>query len=290
MPDEQPLQRPVREISEDNSFRWMGLLLIVAIASLLYYKYGDNIAGVSIQAPFDSSGAGQPAQRELTGEPEPAESQPERFSAGFPTIPTNQEFADLDSSDQSIEQDINSRLNNSALLEWLGEAELIRKAVAVVDNAARGHVARKLLDLPAPNSALQVDGDAPGMLVDPQSYARYDDYVDMIMALDSSTLHQLYLQYHPLLQQAFAELGNPNPNFDDALAAACQIALDTPEISGSLLVQRVEGSIVFVDQEIEALPDLQKLLIRMGPDNRARVKRKIAEFQSILFRDAPVTG
>jgi hypothetical protein len=38
----------------------------------------------------------------------------------------------------------------------------------------------------------------------------------------------------------------------------------------------------YADPELEALPDAQKLLLRMGPDNILKLKTKLQQIQSAL--------
>ena len=43
-----------------------------------------------------------------------------------------------------------------------------------------------------------------------------------------------------------------------------------------------EAYYLYVDEELEALTAGQKVLLRMGPDNAARVKAKLAEIRNAL--------
>ena len=93
----------------------------------------------------------------------------------------------------------------------------------------------------------------------------------------------MFAQFKPLLEQAYAELGNPDKFFGQALSESFQIILDTPDINTPPMVQRIEGRTMYVDVGLENLKDIQKLLIRIGPKNRAIIKQKVEELKIKLL-------
>jgi len=67
------------------------------------------------------------------------------------------------------------------------------------------------------------------------------------------------------------------------LRAAIKEVLDTPEPgSGQIELQRVSLVYQFADPKLEALPPLQKQLLRMGPENSRRVKAYLRELAAAL--------
>ena len=273
-------------LRSDNTYKWLGLLTILAVAALLYFRFGGNLPGMSLQLP---AGMSLPELTDTTPSTDSETVETADDASGLPlpvsaTDPNSPALPQLDASDATVASEIAAKMDDPIWVNWLADEEMIRKTVAVIDNAARGEFARKVLALPVPNKSLQSSKRAAPQQLDQQNYARYDSYVDMVTSLDNDAVRQLYIRFQPLMQQAYTELGYPDQQFGDALASAFEVTLATPDIDGPLRLQKVDGRIVFVDEEIENLPDLQKLLIRIGPVNRARLKQKIGELQAVLFQ------
>ena len=94
-----------------------------------------------------------------------------------------------------------------------------------------------------------------------------------------------YQRYYPLLQQAYTELGNSDQQLDTSVRAALQQIIDAPvpEVRPKLELDSVLYQ--FSDAGLEALPALQKLMIRMGPENA--IKLKVIASQALQAIDQP---
>ena len=53
--------------------------------------------------------------------------------------------------------------------------------------------------------------------------------------------------------------------------------LATPDVSGPIRLIKPEAFYLFADEDLESLSAGQKVLLRMGPENAARIKAKLAE-------------
>ena len=60
--------------------------------------------------------------------------------------------------------------------------------------------------------------------------------------------------------------------------------LETPIIHYKLAVSSSSVTYKYVDKNLELLPDTQKQLLRMGPDNLKLIKEKLQEIQIELER------
>jgi len=103
----------------------------------------------------------------------------------------------------------------------------------------------------------------------------------------------LYARLYPLCQRAYGELGYPNRYFNDRLIDVIDHLLATPEVKGpiKLVPPDVKGPVKlerpwvmyeFADPELEARSAGQKILIRMGAGNAARVKAKLRDIRRQL--------
>jgi len=64
-------------------------------------------------------------------------------------------------------------------------------------------------------------------------------------------------------------------NFHSVLIRAIDKVLAAPDASGDLILIRPKVYFQFADPALEKLPDSHKLLLRMGPDNAAKIKASL---------------
>jgi hypothetical protein len=100
-------------------------------------------------------------------------------------------------------------------------------------------------------------------------------------AVEAKRLVAAYAHFYPLFQVAYQELGYPNRYFNDRLVEAIDDLLAAPEVAAPQLVQP-KVLYQFADAELEARSAGQKILMRMGPQNAARVKAKMRSIRTEL--------
>jgi hypothetical protein len=175
----------------------------------------------------------------------------------------------------------------SSLSQYLVPDSIIRHIVVTVDNLSRQKLPLEKRPLvPAPGSFV-VDGDELHATLDSANFERYQPFVGLIQKADMHELANLYLQYYPLFQQAYENLGYPNGYFNDRLIQVIDMLLATPQITGPIDLVRPNVMYVFADPTLEARPAGQKILIRMGSDNADAVKAKLTELRSIIAAAPP---
>jgi hypothetical protein len=117
----------------------------------------------------------------------------------------------------------------------------------------------------------------------PDSYARYNIYVNALTALDPQQCANLYRRYYPLLNSAYQELGEKN-NFHALLLKALQQLEKTPELSQApLLVPADKGLYKYAEPQLETLPAVQKQMLRSGRENISKIKAWLQQFKSALL-------
>ena len=114
--------------------------------------------------------------------------------------------------------------------------------------------------------------------MDASAHGRFDQIIDSFVALDTDQAVTLYRSLSPLFQQAYAEIGFRNVNFDDTLRSAVNIILRTPYIEGPYQLVKPSVMYLYADASIENLQNVQKQLIRIGPENTEKVKAKLRDF------------
>jgi len=163
----------------------------------------------------------------------------------------------------------------------LTKEALIEKFVTTIDNLPRKKIAERLRPLGPIESEFLVehDPDMDTYLLTEANFERYDLLVDMMAKVNLDSAVDAYRRYYPLFQEAYVGLGYPDAYFNDRLIEVVDHLLATPQPATPLRLVRPNVLYEFADPELESLSAGQKMLIRMGPTNAARVKEKLTELR-----------
>jgi hypothetical protein len=99
--------------------------------------------------------------------------------------------------------------------------------------------------------------------------------------VDTQKLVQAYVRYYPLFQKAYQELGYPNGYFNDRLVEVIDHLLAAPDVPAPIALAQPKVLYEFADPALESRSAGQKILMRMGPVNEARVKAKKATINGV---------
>lgn len=191
----------------------------------------------------------------------------------------------LDDSDDVVRQDLYTLAARQTLDVLLNLNHIIRRFVVTVDNLPRRHLLNsKHRSNQSVPGQLIVEQDENGFYLGKKNYARYNAYIDLLEALNSQQVIALYLHYYPLIQAAYRDMGYPSGYFNDRLIDVIDHLLETPDTGGRISLVRPHVLFLFADPELEALSAGQKVLLRIGPRNAARVKTKLRELRKGLVR------
>lgn len=191
----------------------------------------------------------------------------------------------LAESDKPLAEGLAAAIDRDAIARYLISQDLVRRIVATVDNLPRKTYAQRLSPLkPAPGKFAVAGTDAQ-MAISPQNAARYAPLVRAFEAVNSEKLVALYVRFYPLFQEAYREQGYPNAYFNDRLVQVLDLLIATREAPGQLAIVQPKVLYEFADPALEALPSGQKILLRMGPENAARVKAKLREIRALVAKE-----
>jgi hypothetical protein len=87
---------------------------------------------------------------------------------------------------------------------------------------------------------------------------------------------------YPLFQAAYRELGYPHGYFNDRLVQVLDDLIDAPEPNGPIVLEKPKALYVFGDPGLQSLSVGQKLMVRVGPDNEAKLKAKLRDIRAAL--------
>jgi len=162
---------------------------------------------------------------------------------------------------------------------------LVDNFVATVDNLTRSHVAEKIRPVNRLTESFVADAaDDQGLYyLNPDSYKRYDLLVNFVVRADLELVAETYRRFYPLFQESYVRLGYPDAYFNDRAVEVIDHLLLTPEPKNPVRLVRPHVLYEFADAELEALSSGQKLLLRMGSENAARIKRVLDEFRALII-------
>jgi hypothetical protein len=178
----------------------------------------------------------------------------------------------LADSDALVREQLAAAGARSPLDRLLQQQNLIQQGAALIDGFSRGVVLRKLLPIDSPAQAFSVLEQDGQLLMNPAGYARFDELVAAVAALDTAVLMDTFHTLRPLYEEAFGQLGLSPAGFDNAVIRMLDRILATPEIEGPIALTRKSVLYRYADPQLEELVPLQKQLLRMGPENIRRIK------------------
>ena len=188
----------------------------------------------------------------------------------------------LSESDVFAREALATLSRHPGLASFLLTDELVRKIVAAVDNIAEGANPARHFPYLAPEEKFAVVQRSPQVFLDPRSYHRYNVFVSAFASMDAEGLASVYRNARPLMDEAYAELGYQDQPFEDALARAISILLETPMVEDRIALLADSVNYTFVESRLEALSPAQKQLLRTGPENTKKVQSKLRELSDAL--------
>jgi len=184
---------------------------------------------------------------------------------------------------EAIEQLSPSAMDTSLLIPQ----EMIRNFVVFIDNLSKGDIVSYFAPVVRPKQSFSVTRSAQKIYLNTKSYQRYDVYADLIDSIDISTALTQYRSLKPLIDEAYQEIGYSDKGFLNKLNQSIDLIVDTPIINYP--IELIDPSVMykFADPQLEGLNDLQKLLIRMGPNNTFKIQKKLKQLQQSLQTELP---
>jgi Protein of unknown function (DUF3014) len=193
---------------------------------------------------------------------------------------------DLLRSDPVARDALTKLLGAQRVMQFFITDDFVRRFVATVDNLPREKAAANMRPVKPLTStsagAFKVNGSGDSMSISPENSARYTPWVQLLESVNTGALVATYVRLYPLFQEAYKEQGYPKGYFNDRLIEAIDNALGAPNISTPIALTQPRVMYQFADAKLESLSAGQKIMLRMGSANEARVKAKLNEVRAAL--------
>jgi len=230
-----------------------------------------------------------PPAAQTAAEPEP--------QAAAPTHPTEVQppAADEAVKAQDVTAALTQLLGRESVLKFLETTDFPRRVVATLDNLGREHAPVPVWPVQPPAGRFVVAGEGESQGMAPENALRYAPFVAFAGSVDAARAVDLYRRMYPVLEQAWRDLGFANRSLHARVFEVIDLLLATPEPAQPprLVLTEVKGPIAsarpwtryeYVDARLQRLSAGQKMLLRMGADNRKVLKTKLQELRAELLR------
>ncbi len=199
-----------------------------------------------------------------------------------PVVPTKKPLPSLAKSDATMTRVLTGFFGRGSVEELLVPRQIIHRFVVLVDSLPQSSLPMRFRLFRPVAGQFLISGPEDSPVLDPKNYRRYTPYMLMAQAVSSKALVAAYIRFYPLLQQEYRKMGYPHGYFNDRVVAAIDNMLATPDVKEPIALVRPNVLYQFSDPKLEALSAGQKILIRMGPQNAARIKAKLEQIRRDL--------
>jgi Protein of unknown function (DUF3014) len=278
--DDIPYHLRREEPRSTSPWLWvLAALLAVAVGSYAAFQYLKAgaapppeeflpaAASTEAAAPAPPPAAEEPAIRHPIAEPQ---EQPEK------PLPT------LEESDPMMRADLANLMGRKKFAELVYPEHLVRRIVATVDNLPRRTAPGRMMPVQPVAGRFAIASRGDQVTLSEKNFARYDAFVRAFDVAYTPTFVRLYVERYPLFQRAYEELGYPGKYFNDRVIVAIDDLLAAPEVKAPIALMKGKVLYQFADPDLETRSAGQKIMIRMGPQNAARVKAKLREIRKEL--------
>lgn len=251
---------------------WVGALLVLAIVVAGAYlarkaSHMDTPTAAVPVAASASSVAANTAEPLIEHPISQARSAPASASSAVSPV--------RDDNDASVAVALAGLAGASDLSSVLVRQQIIARIVATIDALPRRGLSTFMLPVHTPKGDFLVEDAGGAMVVSEQNAARYAPYMQIQDGVDPQALVTWYVHSYPVFQAAYRELGYPKGYFNDRLIVVIDNLLATPDLTQPPILVKSRTFYGYTDPALESLSAGQKLLIRVGPANAARIKMKL---------------
>lgn len=258
---------------------WIGAVVVVlaVVAAGAYLAYKALHPGMPITTAAQPTSPSSPPTSAATSLIQHPIAQ-----ADAPASASTAPLPALNDSDANVAAALITLAGGGDLRSLLLPQQVIARIVATIDTLPRHELGTLMLPLHTPKGAFATTGLDGQTVIGEQNAARYAPYMQIVDGTDPKALVAWYVHAYPLFQQAYRQLGYPHGYFNDRLIAAIDDMLAAPELVRPAALARSRAFYVYADPALESLSAGQRLLLRSGPANEAKIKLKLRAIRAQL--------
>jgi hypothetical protein len=202
----------------------------------------------------------------------------------------------LDNSDGYVKKALVDLVGRKAVSTFLRLEGALRRFVATLNNLATDGATADLWPVDTTPGRFETEIRDGATVATARNAERYAPFVRFAAGIDTGRAVAMYVRLYPLLQRAYEDLGYPGEYLNDRVVTVIDNLLATPNVSGPIRVKRVgrdggmgggAGLYLFEDSALEAATAGQKILLRMGTENRAKLIAKLTEIRAQIAAGPP---
>jgi hypothetical protein len=274
------------------------LALVIAFGLSIYFH--SRVDDISVSDPVIPVPLDEPLKRPVVRYPvpdsvpaleqPPAEQQPITEAAPPPADPLSNlpaQLPTIDESDALVKRALVGVLSGRAFSDLVIVDSFIQRLVLTINNLPEKKLPLAHIPFEFPEGNFVVAGDEENRRISENNYQRYAPYLDLMENTNPDTVIRVYVYLYPLLQTAYQQLGYPNAYFNDRLVYVVGHLLETPNPDDPLALNQPSVLYTYADVTLENLSAGQKILLRMGKEQRTRVMSVLRNYHFRLTRLLP---
>ncbi|MCK4621360.1 MAG: DUF3014 domain-containing protein [Desulfuromonadales bacterium] len=225
-----------------------------------------------------------PSAQDEQSEKVVAEEQPEvsQLELSFP-----EQLPPVQESDETIQQALENLHIKKSLFSLILMENFIQKLVVTVDNLTEKRLPQAHLPLRKPLGRFITSGTEEAPQTSTRNHPRYTKYVQLLEVIDVDLASKIYVYFYSLFQSAYVQLGYQNAYFNDRLVYVIEHLLETPNPAEPILLAQPSVFYTYADPTLEQLSSGQKILLRIGPEHRAKVMKILRSYRQKLIKLHP---
>ncbi len=190
-------------------------------------------------------------------------------------------------NDKNFQTALTSSIDSQTASKLLLMENFIQKFVVTIDNLPNKRLPRAHLPIKTPGGKFLVAGTAEAPQISSKNYQRYTKYVTLLESVDQDMTIKFYTYFYPLFQTAYEQLGYKNAYFNDRLVYVINLLLETPNPPDPLQLTQPSVLFTYADANLEKLSSGQKVLLRLGQEQRTKVLKILESYRDKLINLKP---
>jgi hypothetical protein len=258
--------------------------ILLALAAVLTVSYLSNQAHIPQEeiSPVQPPSPPELERKTIVHYPVPKSQPPILQPApAEPTLtvpPKNQTEPELQevlprvqNSDKSIADSLKNIIPDTLLYKQLHLENFIQRLVSTVDNLPEKRLPQHNLPVYPPDGTFSVSDHQGTLTIAAENAGRYTPYLQILKYAPQDMVLNTYVHYYKLFQDAYRQLGYPNSYFNDRLVFVIDHLLEVPDPTDPLTLEQPVILYTFADPALENLSAGQKILLRLGRQQRLEV-------------------